>query len=600
MKLRSLEYPIMATSGVFQLLINEGVEDRFLTASHLIWRTIRERMQVPDKKITLEDMCAADPATLPTLADIQKTHVLFCNYSYRPFVSIGTQYNKKSKSVDFGQEVRFTLDKLGFFIADMVVHIRLSKFRAKDPRDRVSYTAFPGHKLLRRVRFQVNQVDLDDYDTEDYNNYYQHELRADDRVGWQRCVGQETPFRSKLIADPLFDMHQEERRFFNGPQTPKHEQDALDLWIPLLFWFRDFKQALPSYIVNWGITDVILNLAPLEELISFADYGGGGAFVPPAIEKCELYTNNVFVNQEVFYLFSQSMSVLLGRRHRALNELLTAPTGEIKLANTMKGPIEYMYFQFRPRSNANLYQHWYKNARLIPRYYKVPVVAKDPELSVRGVVGSAAPAVYSNDSIVTGATVTLSGAGLSSSNGYYNNYYFVLHSGRGHDPSNTMNNRYTVQQYDGATKTLTLNGDWQLGEPPKAGDAFELFTQVLSLQTATFYEERPTVDTLQLVLYGNEVIEATEEARFNYYDTYRTKNMATPDDRGSYVFAFALEPYQLQPSGHLNLSVSKETYLKYSSSWISETNRVDLIVRASALTFIYLDKETGLIRLVYA
>jgi len=591
----------MAASGVFQLLINEGIEDKFLTATELIRANIR-RILCQNGAVVNEsgpiNLQNIDVNKLPTLTDIHKTHILFCDYSYRPFVAIGTQYNKKSCTADFGKRVTIGLDKFGQFISDMVLHVRLSKFRAKDSRDRVSYTAFPGHKLLKKVKFQVNQVDIDEYDTEDYNNYYQYQLGAEDRVGWDRCVGQEVPFACKLVADPLFDMHQEERRFFNGAQTPKHEQDALDLWIPLLFWFRDYKQALPAYMINWGLTEVQVEFAALKEMIVFADYGGGGAYYDPKIEVCELYTNNIFINDDVFYLFSRHISVLLFRRHRALNDILIYKDASIKLDNYLKGPIEQLHVAFRPKSNSNLYQHWYKNSRLIPRHYRLPVLAKDPTVMVTGTVLSATRATYFNDSIVSGATVALQGAGLSSTDDYYLNYELVLISGMTYDPDNVLNNRYTVVKYDAATQTVTIRGEW-FRLQPQPGDSFELFTQVLSSQIATFYEEYPSINTLELVAYGNPLVDSTQEARFNYYSPIQSKSINAPIDRGSYMFNFALNPYHLQPSGHMNLSSSKETYLRYTSNWISSANRVELIVRATAINFLHIDRAAGTVNIVY-
>lgn len=577
----------MASGGVFQLLINEGIEDKFLTATELIRKTIQTNTLGKTRLRSLPD------DALPKLSDIHKTHILFCDYSYRPFVSIGTQYNKKIKQASFGKEIRIGLDKFGQFISDMVLHIRISKFRALDSRDRVSYTAFPGHKLLKRVRFQVNQVDIDEYDTEDYNNFYQYQLHSSDRIGWHRCVGQEVPFTCKLMADPLFDMHQEERNFFNGAQTPKHEQDALDLWIPLLFWFRDYKQALPAYMINWGMSEIVLEFAELQDLIVYSDYGGGGAFESPKIEMCCLYTNNIFINEDVFYIFSRQISVLLFRRHRAFNETLIQREGSIKLANSLKGPIEQLHIAFRPKSNHNLYQHWYKNSRLIPRHYKVPVMAKDPTAVFVGNIVTSTKAKYNGDSIISGATAKINVVGLN-----FANFDLILTSGRSCDPNNVQNNRYVVLNHDPASQTITIHGDWWRGQP-EPGDTFELFTQVLSMQNATFYEEFPAVNTLELLAYGNVLVERTSEARFNYYGPMQAKNMNSPNDRGSYMFNFALSPYQLQPSGHLNFSNSQETYLRYTSDWISASNRAELIVRATAINFLHIDKCEGSVNILY-
>jgi hypothetical protein len=220
-------------------------------------------------------------------------------------------------------------------------------------------------------------------------------------------------------------------------------------------------------------------------------------------------------------------------------------------------------------------------------------MAKDPTAVFTGAISNSSKAIYNGDSIVSGATAQINIPGLN-----FTNFDFILTSGRGCDPQNVQNNRYVVSSHDPSTQTITIHGDWWKSRP-EPGDTFELFTQVLSMQNATFYEEYPAVKTLEVLAYGNVLIESTSEARFNYYSPMQAKNMNSPNDRGSYMINFALNPYQLQPSGHLNFSNSQETYLKYTSDWISATNRAELIVRATAINFLHIDKCEGSVNILY-
>jgi len=62
----------MATGGIFQLITNDGRQDRMLMATSLLKRRLH----------LIERARAADPSvsdSTPTLVDIEKTHILFTN-----------------------------------------------------------------------------------------------------------------------------------------------------------------------------------------------------------------------------------------------------------------------------------------------------------------------------------------------------------------------------------------------------------------------------------------------------------------------------------------------------------------------------------------
>ncbi len=62
----------MATGGIFQLITNDGKQDRMLMATALLNKRLLEieRMRARNPQIK-------DPT--PTLVDIERTHVLFMN-----------------------------------------------------------------------------------------------------------------------------------------------------------------------------------------------------------------------------------------------------------------------------------------------------------------------------------------------------------------------------------------------------------------------------------------------------------------------------------------------------------------------------------------
>ena len=65
----------------------------------------------------------------PTLVDIERTHVLFMNAHYKPFVAIGYEYNKvkvQNGTAALNSSVEFSIPQFGDFFYDMVCHITFS------------------------------------------------------------------------------------------------------------------------------------------------------------------------------------------------------------------------------------------------------------------------------------------------------------------------------------------------------------------------------------------------------------------------------------------------------------------------------------------
>lgn len=79
----------MATGGIFQLITNDGKQDRMLMATALLNKRLLEieRLRAQNPQIK-------DPT--PTLVDIERTHILFMNAHFKPFCAIGYEYNKVS------------------------------------------------------------------------------------------------------------------------------------------------------------------------------------------------------------------------------------------------------------------------------------------------------------------------------------------------------------------------------------------------------------------------------------------------------------------------------------------------------------------------
>jgi len=58
----------------------------------------------------------------------------------------------------------------------------------------------------------------------------------------------------------------------------------------------------------------------------------------------------------------------------------------------------------------------------------------------------------------------------------------------------------------------------------------------------------------------------------------------------------ALFPRSYQPSGHLNISRARETYLKWASTYMTSASSVDLQVVAVAINFLLITDGSAVLR----
>lgn len=73
------------------------------------------------------------PDPTPTLVDIERTHVLFVNSHFKPYVALAYEYNKvrsQAGAATFNTQVTFSIPQFGDFFADMVVNATLEQTSA--------------------------------------------------------------------------------------------------------------------------------------------------------------------------------------------------------------------------------------------------------------------------------------------------------------------------------------------------------------------------------------------------------------------------------------------------------------------------------------
>jgi len=115
-----------------------------------------------------------------------------------------------------------------------------------------------------------------------------------------------------------------------------------------------------------------------------------------------------------------------------------------------------------------------------------------------------------------------------------------------------------------------------------------------------YYLPVPTVDTFGMTSHGVQIYDAQfPDTFYNQYLPYQYggAKITSPDDCGVLFVNMALYPRAFnQPSGYLNLSRARETYVKWVSSYASSSTPVECVVVAVALNFLLISDGSAVMR----
>ncbi len=527
----------MSNAGSFTVIINDGRQDSLLMAPEYL----KERMN----QIKVGKQKAGLKNDLPTIKEIEKTHILFTVAHYKPFVTMGFEYYRVSckTTPTLGGRMEWEIPSYGDFFADMVAHVKLdsavftpdAQALDNDNCNQYRWCDYPGERLFKNVEFHINNSKIDSYTREATVMYRNFRVPESKKAAWKRCMGQQDSKKAKLeqfAANTVPRPYEMFLEYTNGYQTPKGltnstvpaqtgvDHDDLEMFIPLLFWFNlDPRLAVASAAIPQGQRTIKVELATAAEMIELtwktkdgyaADANGtaavaaaanpeAGTLGTPSFLTTDLYINNIFLQSEVHDVFMSRVGFTLIRVHRIQTYQVTTASKEEQLFD-LKWPIEFMCVGLKPTANDSSLQNWHKFHRVVKTGAKVN--------NLSDITGAAAPVV----------TVDI--------------------------PSQT-------------------------------------------------------VDNLSLKAHGVQYYTDVPRQFFNHYIPlrYGGSNISAPEDEGLCMITFCLYPGTYQPSGHLNTSRSRETMLKYNSSLVGGTvATADMYVVASALNFFLISDGNGSLR----
>ncbi len=457
----------------------------------------------------------------------------------------------------------------------------------------VRYAEYPGQRLFKKTKFEVNGNPLDEYTAEAYLYYQKFKVGPNKLTGWKRLVGQEVPIDAysdllsingtsnyPALAANLEDVNgdaaaavpvnaaQTARRLtqiVNGPQTPKATQPALDLWIPLIFWFnRDPRLSIASVSIPYGQRFITIDIEAQNNILFVApgnlflklttetqtsagtNKGTAAALAVQDVKKyitmtpvlatgsvidttqqislMELYINNIFVNPEIHDIYIKRIGFSLIRVHR-FQSTRVAVSSDNLLLSQLKWPIETMYVGLRPAvnissSNVNQYRDWH---------------------------------------------------------------------------------RLTLMTDEIINHACSANGDVMIDDTVAFNATSEKHKTFLSqtvLERIIYPVPTATIDTIQLQAHGINIFQTFKTAFYRDYlpYTFGGTNINTPEDEGALMLNFCLYPGTYQPSGHINVSRAREFYLQYASSYVSSSTPSDLLTLAYAINFLLISDGSAVLR----
>lgn len=304
----------------------------------------------------------------PDLEDITITHNMFVTKEYKPFAPIAFIYSKAQRqpgNLSFGNSLHFTTQYGGSFIGDIFANIQLSTCNSADSalpnsvaRDMIRYCKLPGARLIKKCDLLFNNVVSSSFNRMNMIHYLNHELPKQKLPRFFNMLGNEKLYEGELNARPGFTEYRSIKKYGTGAQTFKTQQNVLNIYYPLIFWFTTNSEEV---LVN-RVADKIsvkLDLEDVDKMIEKLATGTNGPITYPTVDVMDVWYKDIFVSHQVYdiYVATKKYQVISTWRFQ---EFDLAKSSDTLLLVSQDWPIERLYFSYIPTSTDNNMQNWYK------------------------------------------------------------------------------------------------------------------------------------------------------------------------------------------------------------------------------------------------
>jgi hypothetical protein len=622
---------------------NDGKADKLIMATELLNARLKKIMCYRNAK-------GLDPT--PTLVDIERTHILYVNAHFKPFASIGYEYDKvlaNTGNPQLGSQVQFSIPQFGDFFNDMVINVQLSAVSATvgtvpafppfigasnqvttstsqvsglintttgvytqytqqyidgagniltvgaAASNFVKYCDYPGARVFQHVYFDVNNNPLDDYTAEAMLFYSKHNVAPGKRVGWMRLMGQEVPLVGYTQLQSI--------------------------------------AGVVSNPVSGGLIDQSGNPAPgsrpaavstTRQQVSVCAGAQTAQATQPALS---LWVPLIFWFNKDVRLSIASVAIPYGQRFitidlEQLTNLVFVAPGNLFLQLTVEEQVS--------ADGATK-----GTAAAVAVQNVIRSVTKTPVLATGSVVNTATGGIsnislYINNIFVNSEIHDIyikrigfslirlhrfqaSRVNTATDQVLLNQFkypietiYVGMRPAYNIDPTNPNQARdwYQLARLtDQFTNVTSTAGGAVMTDDTVAYNASSIkhktFLSTNEVDNITYPVATQTVDTLQLQVHGITIYDIYASAfyrDFLYWRYGKADEIITSDDIGSMMLNFALLPGQYQPSGHMNVSRAREFYVNYTSSYVSTGTPADLLTLGVAINFLLISDGSAVIR----
>lgn len=481
-------------------------------------------------------------------------------------------------------------------------------------RNFVRYCEYPGNRLFNLVKFDVNGNPLDQYDTMVPTMLEKFCTPPNKRAGHDRLVGQEVAHDgyggliSGVVSDAdslntptgiskftagqsnqtvglysiaaqvapieqsialsttvaaalntvgtIRDVSRKMYKFVNGPQTPKPEQPPLEIWNKLRFWFNDdVRLSVASVSIPFGQRYITVDMSTQALLgYEFPSIYLETIFDPvtPPLNG-QLVALRRITYAPIFQKLGMS-DITIEKMELYINNIFVSPEIHDIYIKRIGFSLIRVYRQHTQRCNQES-----SDEKLLSQL-KWPI-----EYMFVGV----RPVWNIKDTTVGTGNIVNGG------------------------------NQNQWRDWHRMTRLVDVSADEpDLAEVPSAAAPPALGSSVGKVIPDRYYLPVPTVDSLTLTTHGIVIFDGFNDNFFNQYMPYHYGGQAlcTPDDVGALFVNMSLFPRSYQPSGHLNISRARETYLKWTTSYVSAKTPADLMVTAVAINFLLITDGSAVLR----
>jgi hypothetical protein len=437
---------------------------------------------------------------------------------YVPYISVLGQYVQSNikGSNSFGSTINVELKSAGSdFTGDTVVYVEFNPFGDENGTTYYRWCDFPGVRLFREVSLQINGQTKDKYTYQNVIEIYDHELSSNQRLGFERAVGQQQAKDARFYNEDSQVTYAQ--KIYDGPQNYKKYQPKLIMGIPLWFFFcRNPATPLNNDYVSDKNRTIQISIAELKDLVHALDAANNPVSIPAgtvSIRRIYAFSKATWMSPEFKDLFNHPGKLMI--RSWGFTEITTTTgTGNIDLA-AVKFPVDRLYIRAIPSINTDTnnatnrnfaFDHWHNPQVLTLRSTVVP----------HFVIGVGPPTLVARNAI-----------------------FFDEQ-----DAINDINIVLSQTTYFGATTngTILANHVPLMSEKDKVGRnkgtfmlRFDMDSKSVMDTTASGYIDFTTLSTKEL-RYTSELISPTNPVKLQI--SWRYLNMIWPKGDGSIDFRY--------------------------------------------------------------